>query len=257
MPGLGWIFARELIRFGRQPSRVIAALGTPVLVWLVLASGFAAAPPGAGADAARTGPYAAYLLPGMAVMVVLFSSIFAAISLIEDRNAGFLQSVLVSPAPSWAIALGKVGAASLLALAQALPILLAAPLTGVALTPGGFAGAVAALGCVAAAISGIGLAAAWHVGSVQGFHGVMNLVLMPMWLLSGAFFPVEGAAGWLRFLMRLNPLTWPSEALRRALLGEAGLPAGPAWAGSIACAVGGLALPVLVIRRRAGAGLTA
>lgn len=258
LPALAALFRREIVRFLRQPSRIVAAIGTAALLWIVLGSGFAGsfqmAP---AAETAHTTPgaaavsYSAYLVPGMAAMVVLFASIVAAISLIDDRHAGLLQGVLVSPAPAWAMVGAKVGGCAVLALAQGMLVLVAAPLAGVTLTPMGLLLAAAALACIALGIAGLGLALAWWIDSVQGFHGVMNLVLMPMWLLSGAFFPVESAAGWLGWVMRLNPLTWPTEALRSALLsGGPGAPA--AWLGAIAFAAAGAALPWLVIRRASG-----
>lgn len=247
------LLRREIVRFLRQPSRIVGAIGTAALLWIVLGSGFAGsfqmAAPGAEGVA-----YGAYLVPGMASMVVLFASIIAAISLIDDRHAGFLQSVLVSPAPAWAMVGAKVAGCAIIALAQGLLILLAAPLAGITLDPAGFLQAAAALACISVGVGGLGLTLAWWVDSVQGFHGVMNLVLMPMWLLSGAFFPVRSAAGWLGWLMRVNPLTWPTEALRASLLPDApaAAPLGLVWLGALVFAVVGAALPWLVVRRAAG-----
>jgi ABC-2 type transport system permease protein len=250
---LSALLRREIVRFWRQPSRVIGTLGTVVLIWIVLGSGFAGsfmAPLGAG-DEVGSLPYAAYVVPGMAAMVVLFTSIVAAISLIDDRHAGFLQSVMVSPAPAWAVVGSKVAGCALLAVSQGALVLIASPLAGVPLTAMGFVLGLAALGCIALGIGGIGLALAWRIDSVQGFHGVMNLVMMPMWLLSGAFFPVASAAGWLKWVMLLNPMTWPTEALRGALLhdgpGALGMPL--AWAGAAAFAAMGVAAPWMVMRR--------
>src|SRR5688572_4297872 len=191
------LFRREIIRFLCQPSRIVAALGTAALLWLVLGSGFAGsfqpAPspsaPTVGAHENGALSYSAYLVPGMAAMVVLFASIVAPISLIDDRHAGFLQGVLVSPAPAWAMLGATVGGCAVLALGQGMLVLLAAPIAGIALGPVNLLLAAAALACIALGIAGIGLALAWWIDSVQGFHGVMNLILMPMWLLSGAFFP--------------------------------------------------------------------
>lgn len=259
LPAFTALLQREIVRFLRQPSRIVAAIGTAALFWLVLGSGFAgsfqmtadatATTPGGEGDGGVS--YSAYLIPGMAAMVVLFASIVAAISLIDDRHAGFLQGVLVSPAPAWAMVGAKVGGCAVLALAQGMLVLLAAPLAGVPLDPLGVLLAAAALACIALGIAGIGLALAWKIDSVQGFHGVMNLVLMPMWLLSGAFFPVDSAAGWLGWVMRLNPLTWPTEALRAALLHDAP-PSPAAWLGSAAFAAAGAILPWLVVRRASG-----
>jgi ABC-2 type transport system permease protein len=219
LPALVWLTRRELVRFARQPSRIVAAVGTPLLLWLFFGAGFA------GTVAVGDGAsYRGYLLPGMASLAVMFSSIFAAMSLIEDRRAGFLQSVLASPAPRWAVVGAKVTGGSIIAAAQGALILLMAPLLGIPVTLQGFAMAVAALVVISVAINGLGLAAAWRIDSTQGFHGVMNLVLMPMWMLSGAIFPLTGAAVWLQALMLINPLYWPTAALRQALLGNGNEP---------------------------------
>ncbi len=255
------LLKREWLRFIRQPTRIVAAIGTPALLWLVFGSGFAgtfggerAAMVGMGAD-----NYAAYLLPGMATMIVLFSSIFASMSLIEDRQAGFLQSILVSPAPRFVLIGSKVGAGAILGAAQGAIILAAAPLLGLSPGPLGFFSALAALVLISIGLTGLGLAAAWKVNSSQGFHGVMNLVLMPMWLLSGAVFPLEGAAGWMAWLMRLNPLTWGTEALRSSLAGAGGVATAVDggswgawwwWLGAVAFVVAGVALAAAMIDRR-------
>jgi ABC-2 type transport system permease protein len=213
LPAFLWLTRRELVRFARQPSRIVAAIGTPLLLWLFFGAGFA------GSFAQNDGgSYAGYLLPGMASLTVMFSSIFAAMSLIEDRRAGFLQSVLASPAPRWAIVGAKVAGGSIIAAAQGAVLLALAPVLGVPTTAGGFVLAVAALFIISVAINGLGLAAAWRIDSTQGFHGVMNLVLMPMWLLSGALFPLLGAAVWMQVLILINPLYWPTAALRHSLM---------------------------------------
>ena len=257
-PALGWLLKREWLRFIRQPTRIVAAVGTPALLWLVFGSGFAGTIGGERAAMAgmETANYAAYLLPGMATMIVLFSSIFASMSLIEDRQAGFLQSVLVSPAPRFVLIGAKVGAGAILGAAQGAIILAAAPLLGLSPGPVGFLAALAALALISIGLTGLGLAAAWKVNSSQGFHGVMNLVLMPMWLLSGAVFPLSGAAGWMAWLMRVNPLTWGTEALRGALAGGAAegsaLSGGLGWMGAAGFAAAGLALAWAQLGRKAG-----
>ena len=206
------LVARELVRFTRQPSRIVATVGTPALVWLFLASGFAdsfASP----ADSGRADSYAAFAIPGIATMVVLFSTIFASISLIQDRQEGLLQSVLVSPASSLAVASSKVLAGSIIATAQAALVLASMFVFGVATGPLGFALSLLACFATSVALISLGLALAWRIDSTAGFHGVMNLVLVPMWLVSGAIFPVEGAAGWLRALVLINPLHHANETI--------------------------------------------
>jgi len=210
------IFQREMLRFARQPARVAAALGTPLLIWLLFASGFARSfAPESGTESS----YSVFLLPGMMTLVVLFTSIFSSISVIEDRREGWLQAVLVAPAPRWAIAFGKVGGGAFVAWVQAAVLLALAPILGAWPGLGGAALTLGLLLLTAVALSSVGVAFAWRCESTQGFHAVMNLVLMPMWLLSGAFFAPGGAAPWLAAAIHVNPLTWCTNALRDAMSG--------------------------------------
>jgi ABC-2 type transport system permease protein len=151
-------------------------------------------------------------------MILLFTSIFASFSLIEDRNEGFLQGVLVSPAPPAAIAFGKVAGGALIATLQGAFFLLLAPLADVPLSAARAIAAILVMLLVGAGLSALGFVAAWRSNSIQGFHGVMNLVLLPMWFLSGAIFPAAGAHGILRALMYVNPMTYGVAALRHTLL---------------------------------------
>lgn len=237
---------RELIRQVRQPSRVIASIATPLLIWLFIVGGFAGA---VGEVGGGRSDLTAYTIPGMASLTVMFASIFASISLIQDRHDGVLRAALVSPAPGWSIALSKVGAGSLLALVQGLVVLLTLPMLGVTLSVGGVLIAVLALGCISAALIGLGLALAWIVDSTQGFHGVMNALLMPMWLLSGAVFPVEDAAGWMRAITMLNPLSWAHAAMRGSLGMSALHNPLLAWSITIGFAVFGVLLGTRTISR--------
>lgn len=249
MSGFGAMNAlakRELIRQTRQPSRVIASVATPLMLWVFIAGGFSNAMGDVAGGGARL---TAYTIPGMASLTVMFASIFAAISLIQDRHDGVLRAALVSPAPKWSIAMSKIGAGSIIALIQAMIVLLALPLLGVTLTPAAVLGSIGALACISVALIGIGLAMAWLVDSTQGFHGVMNALLMPMWLLSGAIFPVEDAAGWMRIIALANPLTWAHGAMRYSLgMSDAFHPL-LAWGISVAFAVGGACLGIWAISR--------
>lgn len=237
---------RELIRQVRQPTRIVASIATPLLIWLFIVGGFAGAVGDVGGGRSSL---TAYTIPGMASLTVIFASIFASISLIQDRHEGVLRAALVSPAPGWSIALSKVGAGSVLALAQGLVVLLALPMLGVPLSVGGVVGAIAVLACVSAALIGLGLALAWIVDSTQGFHGVMNALLMPMWLLSGAVFPVEEAAGWMRVVTLLNPLSWAHSAMRGSLgMSDSGVMT-LAWSITLGFAVFGVLLGTWTISR--------
>ena len=214
------LWRREVVRFLRQRSRVIGALGTPVVFWLLFGSGFGTSFRAAGSEV----HFLEYTFPGTLALIVLFTAIFAMISVIEDRKSGFLQAVVASPARRTAIVLGKVLGSTTLALLQAGLFLLAAPLAGVPVSGSAFAATLIVLVLVSLGLSGLGFLIAWPMESPQGFHAIMNLGLMPMWFLSGALFPAHGAAGWMAALMTLNPLTYGVSAIRQALYAGAGTP---------------------------------
>lgn len=216
---------RELVRFSRQPSRLLGAAATPLLFWIVIGSGLTSSfkPPGAPAELG----FREYFYPGVVILIVLFAAIFATISVIEDRREGFLQGVLAAPVAPAAIVAGKVLGGATLAWLQGVPFLLLARLVGIPLGPAAALAASGVLALVALAMTALGFAFAWWVDSTQGFHAVMNLVLFPMWLLSGAFFPVDGAPGWLAGLMQVNPLTYGLAALRGVLYGPGAAGFGP------------------------------
>jgi ABC-2 type transport system permease protein len=138
-------------------------------------------------------------------------------SVIEDRKEGFLLSVLVAPVSRSAIVLGKVLGGTTLSTIQGLIFLVFAPLVGVHMGLTDFALIVVTIFLVSFALTALGFAIAWPMDSTQAFHAIINLFLIPLWLLSGALFPIAGASVWLRVLMRINPLTYGVEALRQLL----------------------------------------
>src|SRR5579872_2262967 len=218
-----WALAwRELVRFFRQRTRVIGALGQPVLFWVLFGAGLHGSfnPP---AWAPRDMSYQEYFFPGVAVLIVLFTAIFSTISIIEDRREGFLQGVLVAPISRLAIVLGKLSGGAALAVVQAGLFLALAPLLGMTVSPLAALEVLAFLSLLAFALTALGFLIAWPLDSTQGFHAIMSVVLMPMWLLSGAFFPAE-ESGWLSWVIRLNPLTYGVAGLRRLLYSDVQLP---------------------------------
>jgi ABC-2 type transport system permease protein len=205
---------RELVRFLRQRSRIIGALATPVLLWIVFGAGvghsFRSGVPGGG-------NFMEYFFVGTLIMILLFTAIFSEISVIEDRREGFLQSVLVAPVSPMAIVLGKVLGGTVLATGQGVLFMLLAPLIGISVGVASFLAAVAVMLVVSFALNGLSFCIAWRMSSTQGFHVIMNLFLLPMFLLSGAMFPADGATNLMRQVMNLNPLTYGVSALRRAI----------------------------------------
>ena len=237
----GTLVVRDLRRLPRQPARLIAAIGTPLALLIFLGSGFSDRFRPAGLET----DYADFLFAGIIMLTVVFSTIFAAINLIEARADGWLRAVLTSGIGAWPIAAGTLGGAAVLGAIQAVLMLVAIPILGV--TPG-FMGIVTAIGVILASAifaAGVGLSFAWRTPTAAEFHGVMNVVLMPMWLLSGAFFPA-GDTGVLPFVMQFNPLTWCTNALRSAL---AGSPDAAAVAGTVAAAAASFIVMTLIVQR--------
>lgn len=213
MSAVGTLVWREWARFYRQRSRIVGSLAMPVFFWALLGTGLQAAFPGSN-------EYLKFFFPGNLILTVMFTSIFSCISIIEDRNEGFLQSVLVSPLRSPSIVLGKILGGGLIAFLQGCLFLFLAPLAGFSLEFVPFLWALVSLAVLSLAMTALGFVFAWRLDSVQGFHAVMNLVLFPLWLLSGAFFPIERAPSFVRPLAALNPMTYGLSSIRSSLEGN-------------------------------------
>jgi len=246
------LWLREIVRFYRQPSRVIGVIASPVIFWLVIGSGFGSS--FSSGDAAGQQHYLDYFYPGALIMIVLFTSIFTMMSVIEDRKEGFLLSVLVAPVSRSSIVLGKVLGGTTLSAIQGLVFLAFAPLLGIHISMGALLLIFLTVFLVSFALTALGFAIAWRMDSTQGFHAIINLFLIPLWLLSGALFPLAGASGWIRLLIRMNPLTYGVEALRDLLYpsnaGAFPLPSSLATLILFAAAMFGLSF--LTVNRRNG-----
>lgn len=207
---------RDVIRFLRQRNRIIGALATPLVFWLLVGTGFGPSfrNPAAVAAAGATGSYLAYFFPGILVLIMLFTAIFSTISVIEDRREGFLQGALVAPLSPAAIPLGKFLGGTTLAVLQALLFCLLAPLAGLPIGLHQILLLLPALIVTGFAMTGLGFLVAWPMDSTQGFHAIMNIFLMPLWMMSGALFPMPTGTGWLHLVALLNPVSYGVEAIR-------------------------------------------
>lgn len=222
---VGTLCWREIVRFVRQRSRVTGAFAQPLVFWLLLGGGLKASfhPPGLPNGTS----YVEYFYPGAIALVLLFTAIFSTISVVEDRREGFLQGVLVAPINRSSIVMGQALGGTALALLQGVLFLVFAPAVGISLSPLAVAAGVGVMVLIAFALTNLGLLIAWRMDSTQGFHAIMNLILLPIWLLSGAFFPATGVSPWLRWAMQVNPLTYGMAALRRCLYVTNPVVAGP------------------------------
>jgi ABC-2 type transport system permease protein len=212
------LWRRELIRFWREKARVLGFVGSPLVFWLVVGSGFG---------------NLAFFFPGALTLTVMFSAVFSTMSLIEDRREGFLLSMLVSPAPRSALVVGKTLGSATLAWIQGLIFLAFAPLAGARLGMFQLFECIGVVFLISITFTLLGFLIAWRTDSSQGFHAVMNLLLVPLWMLSGALFPASGAHGWIKAVMAANPLTY-SLALLRHVLDPNLAPGNPSLTASLA-----------------------
>jgi ABC-2 type transport system permease protein len=216
---VGALTGREMLKFVRDRSRVLGALAQPLALWVLLGLGFQGTfqPPAGSVD----GSYVSFLFPGILALVLLFTAIFSTISIVEERTSGFLQAVMVAPTPRTALVFGTALGGTLLATVQALLFLGALPF--LSLSPGLLGLAMVAAICFGTglAFTALGFAIAWRMDTTRGFHAVMNLFLLPLWFLSGAMFPAEGAAPVLRWLVWGNPVSYAVSGLRHGLHGFA------------------------------------
>lgn len=210
------LWQREVVRFLMDRPRVTSSLLQPILFWVLFSGALANSSFRPGGVA-----YGEYFFVGTVAMVSLFTAIFATITVIEDRKEGFLQGVLVSPAPRAAIALGKILGGTTLGWLLGAVFVALAPLAGIPVDVGSIAATLAVLLLLSFGVTAMGFSLAWKMDSTAGYHGIMMVLFMPMLLLSGAFFPLDGAHSVMAWVMRLNPMTYGVGALRHALVGAA------------------------------------
>jgi ABC-type multidrug transport system permease subunit len=170
--------------------------------------------------------YLQFFYSGSLVMCVLFTTLFGSISLIEDAQSGFLRAIIASPAPKLGIALGKVAGLITLVIVQLIILLAFAPLADLSLTSVNWLQFVITAVVGTATLAGINLGAALLINSVQGFHAVMGLILFPLWIISGAMFPIpsEGALG---ALSAFNPMSHIATLFRFSLIPGASVSTAP------------------------------
>ena len=226
--GIYTIWYRDVLRFFKDRMRIFASLGQPLLFLFVFGAGISAAVGRLGGASGGI-DFKQFIFPGVMGMTVLFSAVFSALSIVWDREFGFLREVLVAPISRWAVVFGKVAGGSTIAMFQAALLLLLAPLIGVRFTVLQVIELFGVMLLLAAMMSAFGILIASRQRTMEGFQVVMQFLLFPMLFLSGAFFPLTtNVPGWLLALARIDPVTYGVDLLRQVALREA-LP-GPALA---------------------------
>jgi ABC-2 type transport system permease protein len=213
--GIYIIWYRDVLRFWRDRPRIVAAMAQPTLYLLIFGSGISAAMRGPAASGAD---YMQFLFPGVVGMTVLFTSVFTAMSIVWDREFGFLKEVLVAPVSRTAVAIGKALGGSTQAVLQGSIVLLLAPLAGVSLTPMTILSVLPLMFLLAFALTSLSIALAARMRSMEGFQVMMNFFMMPLFFLSGALFPLDGLPTWLAVLTLLDPATYGIDPIRRVIM---------------------------------------
>lgn len=232
------VWKRELMHFWRERSRVFGFVGSPLIFWLVVGSGFG--------DMSK-------FFAGSLLLSVMFTAVFSTMSVIDDRREGFLLAMLAAPAPRCAIVVGKVLGGMTMSVIQGLLFCLCLPLVGVSLTVASVTASVGALLLTGLGFTSLGFWMAWRSRTSQGFHAMMNIVLMPLWMVSGALFNESTAHKWMKALMAVNPLSYFMAVMQRSVMPSQQW-SGPSLAAGIAvtliCGLFFLVLAVRAVERR-------
>jgi ABC-2 type transport system permease protein len=246
------LWKRDLMHLVRERSRWSGVVLQPLLFWLIIGSGMGSVFRLKGLEGVD---YLSYFFPGILAMVILFTAVFATMGVIEDRKSGFLQQILVAPGSHAALVIGKTAGVTSMALIQVVACLLVAPFAGVDLLAVNWVlfFAVLILGC--AGLTALNFVMAWLIDSTAGYHAIMSVLLLPLWIVSGAMFPAAG--GWTAWVMRFNPMAYMVDGMRHALDSSASVANASASACVAVLAASTLVfgvLAVFTIKRRTQAG---
>lgn len=241
---LQMIWLRDLIRASRDRTQLLGAVARPILWLLIMGVGLGSSFPQVGGV-----PYLAFIFPGIIALNIIFASFLSAISIIWDREFGFLKEILVAPISRASIAVGKAASGSTVATLQGALVMAFAPLVHIPLTGGQILLAVPVMWLMAFASTAMGILIASRMTSFEGFGTIANFVIMPLFLLSGAVFPLTAAPPWLQGLARANPFTYGVDLLRGIFSGVLHYPVWVDLAVLAGAAAMFLALAVLAFRR--------
>ncbi len=216
-----WVIAyREVLRFVQERARMFSSFAMPLLFLIIFGAGFnrLIGPLTPGVD------FIKFMYPGIMAMTVLMTSIFSGLSVVGDREFGFLKEVLVAPLSRSGVVLGKAVGGTAVALVQGIIMLVLAPFLGVGLSWVLVLKLIPVLVLVSLSLSCLGLLVASRMRSQQGFQVVMHLLIFPLMFLSGVFFPVNSVPTWLGVIAKANPVTYGVDAIRQVFLGNGAVP---------------------------------
>lgn len=207
---------RQLKHYWRSRSRLISSLGRPVVFWVCFMFGFGPM----YSEVSGGANYTDYLTPGIIAMAILFTAIFSGLEVIWDRRFGFLKETLVAPISRTEIMIGKILGGASIAIIQGLIMLGMTCLTGFRIqSPGSLLLGLTFMSLIAIFFTALGLAIATKLKDFQGYQLLLNFLIMPVFFLSGALFPLQNLPAPIYYLSRVNPLTYGVDGLRGAVVG--------------------------------------
>ncbi|WP_053219899.1 ABC transporter permease [Virgibacillus senegalensis] len=217
------IWQRDVLKFFRDRARLIGSFAMPFMFLILFGSGMSGAIGSMMGGEQAAGPlrdfdFVEFMFPGIIGMTVFNTAIFSALSVVQDREFGYLREILVSPMSRTSIAIGKVLGGSTVALFQGLMMLVFVPFIGITITVPIILQLIPVMFLVAFAISSIGLLIATSLKTSQGFQMVIQVLIFPMLFLSGALFPLNGMPAWMNFLVKINPLTYSVDMFKKIIL---------------------------------------
>jgi ABC-2 type transport system permease protein len=219
--GIYIIWLRDVRKFFRDRPRMIGATVQPALYLLILGTGLSRGAPASGLQSGSPGPgYLHFIFPGIIAMTLLFTSVFSAISIVWDREVGFLKEVMVAPISRWSVAIGKTLGGSTVSMFQGCLMLVFAPIIHLSLSMAAILKLIPAMFFISFILSAMGIVIASRMKSMQGFTLITNFIMLPMFFLSGAMFSTQNLPLWMDRLTRLDPLTYGVEVLRMITIGS-------------------------------------
>ncbi|MGD0622918.1 MAG: ABC transporter permease [Thermacetogeniaceae bacterium] len=217
------LWYRDVLRFWRDRARLLGSFAMPFMFLIIFGSGMSGAMKslisGPGASSALSGfNYVQFMFPGIIGMTILTTSIFSALSVVQDREFGYLREILVSPASRFSVAIGKVLGGSTVAFIQGLLMFVFVPFIGIRLNLTMLVELIPVMFLVAFTLSSVGLLIASSIKTSAGFQMVVQVLVFPMLFLSGALFPLAGMPLWMNFLVKINPLTYAVDMFKKIIL---------------------------------------
>ncbi|QQK75406.1 ABC transporter permease [Salicibibacter cibarius] len=221
MEGMIAIWQRDIIKFFRDRTRMMGSFSMPILFLIVFGVGMGGSMESlvtAGTDAGSEFNYVEFIFPGIVSMTLLMTSVFSSLSVIQDRDFGYMREILVSPLSRVNIALGKMLGSATVALIQGIMMFIMMPVLGITIDFVSFLQVIPVMFMIACAFSSLGLLVASLLTSMQGFQLVVQILVMPMIFLSGALFPLNNMPAWVEFLVTLNPVTYGVDLMKHIMI---------------------------------------